>query len=85
MNSRYFNIAGMQVITPNNNVDIDKAYSDGIYVESAGNIKVAFKDGTTHTFKNLVAKDTIQANIARVYSTGTTVTSTDIFGLKLDP
>jgi hypothetical protein len=84
MNAKYLNIKGFSAaITPNDNKDIDYKYSDGVYVESAGNVAVTFKDGSTHTFTGLVAKDTIQGEIARISSTGTTVTAGEVYTFAL--
>lgn len=82
MNPRYFKIGGMAAVVQSDTVDLT-GYSDGVYVEAAGDVAVEFTDGTSHTF-TLAAKDTISCSIAKILSIGTTIADADIFTFKVD-
>jgi len=74
---------GMLQVTPNDNVDINQAYK-GIWVESGGDLAVMFKDSTTHTFAGLTKHQELWGDFKRVLTTGTTITSTNIYLMRAD-
>ena len=83
MNPLYDIPAGMTSVTPNNNKDIDKKYK-GIWLESGGDLAVQFKDGSTHIYGGLVKHQDVWGHFKRILSTGTTITSSDIYLMKSD-
>lgn len=46
--------------------------SRGIYIDTAGNLKVDMADGTTVTFENLAAGTIYPIAITKIYQTGST-------------
>ena len=61
--------------------NIDKAYT-GIWLESGGDLAVQFKDGSTHIYGGLVKHQEIWGMFNKVITTGTTITSSDIYWMK---
>lgn len=57
-------------ITPNDSTDLTVP-TRGIYVGTAGHLKVDMLDGTTVTFNNLAAGTIHAIAVKRVYATGT--------------
>ena len=83
MNPLYDIPSGMTSVTPNDNVDIDQNYT-GIFLESGGNLAVRFRDGSSHVYSGLVKHQTVWGHFARVLTTGTTITSSDIYLVRAD-
>ena len=75
--------AGMATCTPSDAVDIDQKYK-GIWLESGGNLAVMFKDNSTHVYSGLVKHQELWGHFKRILSTGTTITSSDIYLMKAD-
>jgi hypothetical protein len=47
-------------------------YARGVYIGTAGNLKVDLLDGSTATFSNLVAGTVYPFTIKKIYQTGST-------------
>ena len=73
----------MVSVTPSNGNDIDRRYT-GIWIESGGDLAVMFKDNSTHVYSGLVKHQEIWGHFKRILSTGTTITSSNIYLMKAD-
>lgn len=62
---------GGAAVTPSDSADITE--TRGLYIGTAGNLKVTFADGTTATLTS-VANGVIPLKVKRVWATGTTAT-----------
>ena len=82
-NPLYQLVGGMIPCTPNDNTDINPAYSQGVWTEADGNIAIMYKDGTTHVFGNWPKHRELTGHIKRVLSTGITVSSGNVYTYSL--
>lgn len=71
----------LSIISPNDGADLTVAASAGIYCTSAGNVKVTTVNGSTLTYTVPTGGGRVPFPIAKVFATGTTVTSTNIYRL----
>jgi len=82
INPRDFSASGQQApasyaaaITPTDTADDNlPTFTRSIYIGGAGDLAVEFNDGTTFTFKNLLAGQVYPFRVAQVLATGTTAT-----------